>query len=139
VKTFVDTNVLVYAEDLDAGEKHERSVRLVTELWRSGEGVVSIQVLQELFVTLTRKVKRPLSPARARRIVEQYLTWTVVDNDGPLLLAAIDLSSSSRISFWDAAVVHAARVSGCARLLTEDLNHGQTYGDVTVVNPFVTP
>ncbi len=136
MKTFVDTNVLVYAEDLDAGEKHDQAVRLVAGLWESGEGVVSIQVLQELFVTLTRKVDKPLSPARSRRIVEQYLTWTVVDNDGPLLLGAIDLSSRARISFWDASIVHAAQLSGCERLMTEDLGHGQRFGGVKVLDPF---
>ena len=137
MKTFVDTNILVYAEDLDAGEKHDMAVRLVTELWESGEGVLSIQVLQELFVTLTRKLPRPVPAAKTRKIVEQYLTWTVVDNSGPLLLGAIDLASRSRIAFWDALIVHAAQQSGCGRLMTEDMSHGQKFGNVRVLSPFV--
>jgi len=137
VKTFVDSNVLVYAEDLDAGEKRETAVKLITRLWASDEGVVSIQVLQELFVTVTRKMPKPLSASRSMKIVEQYLTWTVVENTGILTLGAIDLASASRISFWDALIVHAAQVSGCDQLLTEDLNHGQKFGNVQVRNPFV--
>ncbi len=74
MKAFVDTNVLVYAEDLDAGDKHDAAVRLVTELWQSGEGVISIQVLQELFVTLTRKMPRPMSSTRARKVIDPFAT-----------------------------------------------------------------
>lgn len=133
---FVDANILVYAEDQDAGRKHIIARDLVASLWRSGEGVVSIQVLQEFFVIVTRKIPRPLSPEDALAIVEQYLSWRVVENTGGLLLAGIRLASTLKVSFWDALVIQAARVEGCDRLWTEDLNHGQRVGDLTITNPF---
>lgn len=134
---FVDTNILVYAEDRDAGSKHTIARELVTDLWRSGEGVLSIQVLQEFFVNVTRKVPQPLSPGDALAIVEQYLTWRVVENTGDLLLAGIRLASTLKVSFWDALMIQAARVARCDRLWTEDLNHGQRIGDLVIVNPFL--
>jgi predicted nucleic acid-binding protein len=136
VPVFVDANVLVYAEDRDAGDKHLIARNLVADLWRTGDGVLSIQVLQEFFVTVTRKLPRPLRPTEALAIVEQYLTWRVVENTGDLLLAGIRLASDLKISFWDALVVQAARTERCDRLLTEDLNHGQRIGDLTIINPF---
>ncbi|MEA2694935.1 MAG: hypothetical protein QOJ16_4322, partial [Acidobacteriota bacterium] len=134
---FVDANILVYAEDRDAGSKHIIARDLVADLWRSGEGVLSVQVLQEFFVTVTRKMKRPLKPAEALAIVEQYLTWRLVENTGDLLLAGIRLASTLKVSFWDALIVQAARVERCDRLWTEDLNHGQRIGDLTILNPFL--
>ncbi len=133
---FVDTNVLVYAEDRDAGRKHVIARDLVADLWRSGEGVLSVQVLQEFFVTVTRKMPRPLAADKALAIVEQYLTWRVVENTGDLLVAAIRLASALQVSFWDALILEAARAAGCARLWSEDLQHGQRIGDLAIVNPF---
>jgi predicted nucleic acid-binding protein len=138
VPVFVDANVLVYAEDRDAGDKHLIARDLVAELWRTGDGVLSIQVLQEFFVNVTRKLPRPLRPGEALAIVEQYLTWRVVENTGDLLLAGIRLASDLKVSFWDALVIQAARTARCDRLLTEDLNHGQRIGDLTIVNPFLS-
>ena len=135
-KTFVDTNILVYAENADQGRKHERSRELILDLWDTQSGVLSIQVLQEFYVVTTRKLPVPLSSRAALEIVEQYLTWQVVDNTGSLLLAACSLADKHRLSFWDALIVQAALGAGCARLLTEDLNHGQQFGELTVVNPF---
>src|SRR3978361_1875092 len=85
VPAFVDANILVYTEDRDAGSKHTIARDLVADLWRSGEGVLSVQVLQEFFVNVTRKIPRPLSSQEASTIVEQYLTWRVVENTGGLL------------------------------------------------------
>jgi predicted nucleic acid-binding protein len=137
VPSFVDTNVLVYAEDRDAGRKHQIARDLIVELWQSRAGVLSIQVLQELYVTLTRKVRRPLAPARAADVVREYLAWRIVDNDGDLLVAAMALQYKGSISFWDALVVEAASAAGCDRLYSEDLNPGQRFGAVEIVNPFV--
>ncbi|HVT19229.1 MAG TPA: PIN domain-containing protein [Thermoanaerobaculia bacterium] len=134
---FVDANILVYAEDRDSGSKHVIARDLVADLWRSGEGVLSVQVLQEFFVTVTRKVPRPLRSDAALAIVEQYLTWRVVENTGDLLVAAIRLASALKVSFWDALVLEAARIERCDWLWTEDLNHGQRIGDLTIVNPFL--
>jgi predicted nucleic acid-binding protein len=137
VPVFVDANILVYAEDRDAGRKHAIARDLIAELWRSGEGVLSVQVLQEFFVIVTRKVPRPLDPEEAAIIVEEYLTWRVVENTGDLLLAGIRLASALKVSFWDALILEAARVERCDRLWTEDLHHGQRVGDLTILNPFL--
>lgn len=134
---FVDANILVYAEDRDAGRKHAIARDLVVDLWHSGEGVLSVQVLQEFFVNVTRKIPRPLGHDEAFAIIEQYLTWRVVENTGELLLAGIRLASTLKISFWDALVVEAARMERCDRLWTEDLNHGQRVGDLVILNPFL--
>jgi predicted nucleic acid-binding protein len=136
VPSFVDTNILVYAEDQDAGRKHEVARDLILDLWNSRGGVLSVQVLQEFYVTVTRKLKKPLSAAKAAEIVEEYLTWTVVENTKPLLRAALVLQDKAQLSFWDAMVVQAALDARCDRLLTEDLNAGQRIGGLTIVNPF---
>jgi predicted nucleic acid-binding protein len=137
VPVFVDANVLVYAEDRDAGDKHVLARELVADLWRSRDGVLSIQVLQELFVNVTRKMPQPLEPDAALAIVEQYLTWRVVENTGELLIAGIRLASSLQVSFWDALILEAALKAGCDRVLTEDLNHSQRVRTLTIVNPFL--
>ena len=136
-KCFVDTNILMYAHDTAAGEKHERARALVEELWRARTGVVSTQVLQELIVNLRRKAAKPLDPAAAREVVVDYLAWQVVVNSGESILHALDLEQRYRISFWDALIVHAADVSGASVLYSEDLSNGQRYGAVTVVNPLI--
>ena len=136
VPSFVDTNILVYAEDKDAGRKHEKARDLVIELWNDGHGVVSVQVLQEFFVTVTRKLRRGLAPARALEIVREYLTWTVVSNTGELLIAAVGLQQKATLSFWDALIVQAALEAGCERLYSEDLSDGQCFGSLMIVNPF---
>jgi predicted nucleic acid-binding protein len=136
VASFVDTNILIYAEDRDAKEKHLVARDLVVELWDSREGVLSVQVLHEFYINVTRKLKKPLSPSRARDIVEEYLTWTIVDNTGRMLLDAIELQRKAQLSFWDSLVVQAAIDSGCDKLYTENLNAGQRIGSVTIVNPF---
>jgi predicted nucleic acid-binding protein len=136
VPSFVDTNVLIYAEDRDAKDKHLVARDLILELWDSREGVLSVQVLQEFYVNVTRKLKKPLSAVKAREIVEEYLTWTVIDNTGRMLLDAMELQRKAQLSFWDSLVVQAAIDAGCDRLYTEDLNAGQRIGSVTIVNPF---
>lgn len=133
---FVDTNVLMYAHDSAAGEKHQRAKVLVEELWETRAGVVSTQVLQELAVNLRRKAKKPLDPKATRDVVSDYLTWQVVVNGGDSILEALDLEAKYQISFWDALIVQAAHVSGAEVLYSEDLSDGQAYGAVRVINPF---
>lgn len=136
VPSFVDTNILIYAEDRDAKGKHEVARTLIMDLWESREGVVSVQVLQEVYVNVTKKLKKPLTVAKAKAIVEEYLTWTVVDNTGRMVVNAIDLQRKAQLSFWDSLIVQAAIQSGCDQLYSEDLNAGQRFGPLTVVNPF---
>jgi predicted nucleic acid-binding protein len=132
---FVDTNILMYAHDTSAGEKHERAKTLVEELWRERTGVVSTQVLQELAVNLGRKAARPLDVKATREIVADYLTWQVVVNGAESILEALDLEARFQISFWDALILQAAQVSSAEILYSEDLSDGQTYGTVRVINP----
>jgi predicted nucleic acid-binding protein len=136
VPSFVDTNVLVYAEDRDAKTKHEVARDLLVRLWDAREGVLSVQVLQEFYVSVTRKLKKPVTSAKALDIIEEYLTWTVVENTGRLLVEAIALQQRAQLSFWDSLIVQAAIEAGCDWLYSEDLTVGQKFGSVVVVNPF---
>ena len=126
----------MYAEDRDAKKKHEVARDLIVELWDARGGVLSIQVLQEFYVNVTRKLKKPLTSAKALEVVEEYLTWTVVENTGRLLTSAIDLQQKAQLSFWDAMVVQAAIEAGCDKLYSEDMNAGQHFGSLVIVNPF---
>ncbi len=132
---FVDTNILMYAHDSAAGEKHARARALVEDLWETRSGVVSTQVLQELAVNLRRKAKKPLDAQVTRDIVSDYLAWQVVVNAGDSILEALDLESRYQVSFWDALVIQAAQVGGAEILYSEDLSDGQRYGSVLVRNP----
>lgn len=133
---FVDTNLLVYAHDSSAGVKHDRARGLVERLWHDRTGVLSTQVLQELYVSL-RKARQPLPASDARQIVADYLRWEIVVNTGESVLEAAALEERYRLSFWDALIVQAAAVSGAEVLYSEDLSHGQVYGAVRVLNPLL--
>jgi predicted nucleic acid-binding protein len=132
--TFVDTNLLVYAED--GREPHRRSIAaaILRELWASATGVLSTQVLQEFYNVATGNLK--LSPETARRIVAEYAEWPVVETTTQLIVSASLLHERHGFSFWDAMIVEAALVSGATTLLTEDLQHGQRIGGLTIRNPF---
>ncbi len=134
-KYFVDTNILVYAHDRSAGEKHHRARALVEQLWHSGEGVLSTQVLQELCVNLRRKSNRPLSSDEMIRLIEDYLSWEVVVNSPDSAVQALQLEARYKVSFWDALILHAAETAGAAVLYSEDLATGQRYGSTRVINP----
>jgi predicted nucleic acid-binding protein len=134
-RVFVDTNVLVYADDLDAGDKTQRARALLGELLREQSGVLSTQVLQEFFAVTTRKLK--VDPAIARRKVELLATLDVVSIQVPHILHAIDLHRLHSVSFWDALILACAAAAGCARLWSEDLQHGAVIAGVKIENPFV--
>jgi predicted nucleic acid-binding protein len=135
-KTFVDTNILVYAHDPGCGAKHEVAKSLVSRLWRERSGVISTQVLQELYVNLRKVARNPIARVEAKGVLTDYLAWEVVVNDGVALLEALELESRYGLSFWDALIVQAANAAGAEGLCSEDFNHGQVYGMVTAVNPF---
>jgi predicted nucleic acid-binding protein len=135
-KCFVDTNVLVYAHDRSAGPKHVAAQALIQELWNSGLGVLSTQVLQEFCVSLRRKAARPLAADEVRRLIQDYSTWEVVTNTAESILRALEIEARYKTSFWDALILHAAEASGASILYSEDLSSGQRYGAVRVVNPF---
>ncbi len=133
---FVDSNVLVYAYDLSQGEKNEQAKSLLLSLWESGHGCVSIQVLQEFFVNVTRKSEFPLSPEQAAQIIHDLSDWRVHRPGIKDVLAAIDLHQRYRISFWDAMILQSAQQSDCGIVWSEDLSDSEDYGGVKVVNPF---
>jgi len=135
-KCFVDTNVLVYAHDRSAGLKYKAAEALLEQLWSSGCGVLSTQVLQEFCVSVRRKAGRPLPPDEVRRLIQDYSTWEVVVNTAESILQAFDVEARYKISFWDALIIQAAEVSGASILYSEDLAAGQSYGSIRVVNPF---
>lgn len=134
---FCDSNIVVYAYDTSAGAKHERARDLLERLWTDGAGAASIQVLQELFVTLTRKIPRPLDVASARGIVSDLATWHIVRPTAVDVLTAIDAATRWQISFWDAMILTAADVGGATIVWSEDLNANQTFDGVRVRNPFL--
>jgi len=136
-REFVDANVLVYAFDASAGKKKAMAEQLLANLWETGAGCLSVQVLQEFFVTVTGKVARPLSIDEAADRVRELATWKVFAPTAEDVLAAIVLHTQAELNFWDAMVVHAAVESGCEVLWTEDLNDGQIVRGVRIRNPFV--
>jgi predicted nucleic acid-binding protein len=133
---FIDTNVLIYAHDVSAGQKHSRARELLQALWRSEEGCLSIQVLQEFYVNVTQKVAKPLAPDVAAQIIADLSVWQVYRPGVEDVLDAIRLQSLYQVSFWDAMIITSAIQLGCLTLWSEDLNAGQIYDDVTVSNPF---
>ena len=134
--SFVDTNVLVYAFDKIGSPKQQIAQRLMNELMEEDRLRVSTQVLQELFVTLTRKVSQPCSSADALAVLEDLTAWPLMVIDYEAIRAAITLADQAMLSFWDALVVVAAARTGATVLYTEDLNHGQEILGVRVSNPF---
>lgn len=134
---FVDTNILVYAHDVTAGEKRDHARSILRDLWESGEGCLSVQVLQEFFVNATRKVPRPLDVDSAGMIVADFSRWHVHAPGPEDVLGAIDIHRREGVSFWDAMILRSASRMACATLYSEDLNHGQRYEGVWIRNPFV--
>jgi predicted nucleic acid-binding protein len=135
-KVFVDTNILLYAQDAGSGRKHEIAAQVVRELWHQGAGVLSMQVLQEFYVNVTRKVSIPLSRSQAQSVVGDYLEWAMETTSSDIE-AAFQIENESGISFWNALIVASAAKSGASRILSEDLNSGQRIAGVVIENPFV--
>ena len=134
---FVDTNLFVYAYDSTAGLKWTTSKTILSSLWENRTGVLSNQVLQEIFVSLTRKLGNAISIEAAKEIVSDLLLWSLVVNDGKSVLRAIDLQVQWGYSFWDSLILQAAVAARADFLLTEDLQDGQVIDGVTIVNPFL--
>jgi predicted nucleic acid-binding protein len=133
-REFVDTNVLIYAFDRSAGAKRELALTLLDRLWAERCGCVSLQVLQEFYVTATRKLSMPAGDALKQ--VERLGVWAVHRPSFDDLTAAVRMHCGKSVSFWDALVVRSAMQMGCEVLWTEDLSDGQRWEGVTVKNPF---
>jgi predicted nucleic acid-binding protein len=133
---FLDTNILVYANDRAAGAKREVARRLIMETITSDTGCISAQVLSEFWVTVTRKLAVPLERAMAERQIALFSGFRIVPIDAGLVLRAVRIQEKHGISFWDAQMVAAAAHAGCGVLYSEDLQDGSVYESLRVVNPF---
>lgn len=135
-KIFLDTNVIVYAYDVSAGKKHEIAVKIMEDLWRSGLGIISTQVLQEFFVVATSNRNKLLDAWTAREIVSDLLKWNVIVNDGNSILDAIELQQRYKYSFWDSMIIESAVRGGATLLLSEDFSERQIIEGMKIKNPF---
>jgi predicted nucleic acid-binding protein len=133
---FVDTNILVYAYDSAVGERHVLAKYFLKQIWERGCGCVSTQILQEFYVSVTRKAKKPLSEADAQQAIRDLSVWTVHRPSVDDILAATVILLRYQISFWDALVIRSAQQTGCEILWSEDLSDGQEYNGIRVTNPF---
>jgi len=134
--TFLDTNILVYAYDEHEPEKQIRAQTLLRKAIQEESAVLSVQVLGEFFVVVTRRIKEPLSASDAEKIIDTLSILLVAEIDLTLVKRAIATQTRYRISYWDSLIVAAAERAGCSTILSEDLNHGQKYNGVLVENPF---
>ena len=133
---FVDANVLVYERDQDQPEKRQRAATWMEHLWRERRGRVSIQVLNEFYVTATQSLKPGLSREQARAVVRNLFAWRPIPLDRTIVQGAFALQDRFPLSYWDALVVASAQVAGCSTLLTEDLGDEEEYDGIRVLNPF---
>jgi predicted nucleic acid-binding protein len=133
---FLDTNVLLYAVSRASAEtaKSERALALLD----ADDWVISVQVLQEFYVQATRatKVDR-ITHQQAAALIESWLRFRVQEITVPILLAALQSSVRYQLSYWDAAILEAARAAGCRQVYSEDLSAGRDYGGIQVINPFI--
>ena len=132
--SFLDSNILVYTDDAGSPAKHRAAVALVGACMRTRAGVVSLQVLQEYFAVVTRKLGVDAVAARAK--VELLGAFSAAPIDLDDVLAAIDLHRLHQVSFWDAMIIRSAQQARCARIYSEDLQHGRRFDGVEIVNPF---
>jgi predicted nucleic acid-binding protein len=134
-RTFVDTNVLIYAHDVAGGARHQIANTALRKLWNERTGVLSMQVLEEFYVNVTRKIPLPLSRQVARQIVSIYAIWCM-ETTASEIAAAFRIEDESQIGFWDALIVSSAAKSGANRILSEDFNAGQRIAGIVIENPF---
>ena len=136
---FVDTNVLVYARDASDPEKQATARGWMEHLWTSAAGRLSVQVLQEFYVTVTRKLRPGLATEEARADVRDLGAWRPIRIDEAIVEAAWRVEDRMRLSFWDSLIVAAAQTAGCGTLLTEDLQHDLEIDGLRIADPFRTP
>jgi predicted nucleic acid-binding protein len=135
VIAFVDSSILIYAHDLDAGVKREQAVARLRELWDSGTGRLSVQVLQEFYVNATQKLATPMARSTAREVIKTYGVWVHHATTVETVTRATEIADLARISFWDALIVASAEEVDADELLSEDLNDGQAIAGIKIVNP----
>lgn len=136
---FVDTNILIYAHDRDAGDRRVRAAQVLEQLWDEQTGRLSVQVLQEFYVTVTQKLSTPLARAGAREVVRTYASWARDPTTPDTILRASEIAELAQLSFWDGLIVASAEQAGATQLYTEDLNAGQVIAGVKIFNPLIAP
>jgi predicted nucleic acid-binding protein len=135
-RVFLDTNIIVYAYDISDKEKHDKAVELLETIWESGAGVISTQVLQEFFVTVTKKIASPLGVTITKEIINDLSKWDIIVNNVAVILNAINIQQEHKFSFWDSMIIASAVKGSAAALLSEDFSDGQIINGVEVRNPF---
>jgi len=135
-KIFVDTNVLVYAFDISAGIKHKKAEEIVGNCWRLENGIISSQVLEELFVCLTKKIPAPIDSGIARQIIKDFLKWKTVVVGGDIILEAIDIHERYKYSFWDSMIIASALDGEANIIFSEDFSNQQAIDGIIIKNPF---
>ena len=136
-KIFVDTNILIYAHDMDAGAKHDVAISLIEKIWEEKTGIISTQVIQEFYVNVTRKIPNPITPVLARGLILNYFSWHLEAIEPHTILLASEIEERYVLSFWDSLIIAAASQSNAGKILTEDMNHGQIIEGVLIENPFL--
>jgi predicted nucleic acid-binding protein len=135
-RCFLDTNMLIYAHDSSSGEKHEIARDLVKNLWETRNGVLSTQVMQEFYVTVTRKIPHPLSHSAALRILNSLGEWKLHQVSMETISSGAELANLHKLSFWDGLIIASALDVRARYLITEDMQHGFKVGELELVNPF---
>ena len=133
---FVDTNILIYAHDKDAGDKYSTAIEKLSTLWNNPyPPAISVQVLQEFYVNLTRK---KISHKKTLSIIDNYLCWEVIENDLNIFLDAVKIRDRYKLSFWDSSIIAAAKQARVSEIWSEDISTEQVYSGIKLVNPLVT-
>ena len=135
---FVDSNILIYSQDVTDPRKQTKALEWLAYLWRTRTGRISFQVLRELYINVTRKVPTPLSKARAQTLIRLFLVWNPRPENGEFFEVAWDIEARFKLSWWDSMIVAAAQLSGSRFLLTEDFQEKIKLNNVIVINPFKT-
>lgn len=134
---FVDTNILIYAHDRDAADKRRLAANALEKLWTERTGRMSVQVLQEFYVTVTKKLSAPIARAVARELIRAYTPWIQAPTTPETVIRATELSELSQISFWDGLIIASAEQIGATIILSEDLSAGQVIAGIRIVNPLL--
>ena len=136
-KVFVDTNVLVYAHDEQADWKRERARECLAQLWDTGDGRLSTQVLQEFIFSVTQRIKKPMARSAAREVVRTYSSWVKSPMTPATVLRGSEIAEAWQTSFWDGMILAAAEQDGASELLSEDLSSGRVIAGIKIRNPFL--
>ena len=136
-KIFIDTNIIIYAYDNSAGYKQKIASDILIKLWNTGNALISTQVLEELFVNITRKIPNPLAVLEARTLISDLMHWDTVVVDNEIIINSIDIFVKHRFSFWDSLIMTSAVKGGASFLYSEDFQHGITVEGIKIINPFI--